>query len=214
MLNTSQRRLAVSKWLKDNGPSEFYEPLKLQKYLFFYEIFSKVEGKEYSLDYLKGYENGPVFSEVYGDYTYRAEEFEPQLDEMDTLNVDNSIAKKASFLVKVLSKKELSKITHQMNIWKSKEEEILSGVKHIPLNESDFNVKDKVITKELKNLYDSGFIDSINIISIKDKNFLLNNDDFENLNEEQKNTLELLAEEELDNPIYISVGEEGELLVD
>lgn len=214
MLNTSPRRLAISKWLKDNNPGEFYESLKLQKYLFFYELFSKVEGDEYSLEYLKGYENGPVFSEVYGDYTYRKEEFEPRLDEVSTEDVNCTLAKKAGFLASILSKEELSEITHELNIWKSKEEKIFSDQKHISLSEVDFDTRDEEIINELKDLYSSEFIDTVNIVKIKKKNFLLDDLDFSRLNDQHKDVLEMLAEEDLDNPVYITIGEEGELLVD
>ncbi|WP_041556195.1 hypothetical protein [Carnobacterium sp. 17-4] len=214
MLNTSKRRLSISKWLKDNNPSEFYEPLKLQKYLFFYELFSKVEGKSYSLDYLKGYENGPVFSEVYGDYTYRIDEFEPNVDVNGNLEIEKDIAQKASFLAQILTKKELSNLTHEMNIWKAKEKDIEKGIKNVPLDEEDFNDNDEYITKNLKDLYSNEFINSVNVINIADKSFVVSKEDFYKLNSIQKDTLELLSNEELDNPVYISIGDEGELLVD
>lgn len=214
MLNTSDRRLSITKWLKDNNPEVFYESLELQKYLFFYELFSKVEGKEYSLDYLRGYENGPVFGEVYGDYTYRKDELEPTLDKIETENVNCTLAKKASFLVQILSKKELSEITHALNIWKAKENQITAGVKHVSLNEIDFDERDKNIIEDLKKLYSEEMIDSVNVIKIKDKSFLLDNSDLNHLTSQQKDVLEILAEEDLDNPVYISIGEEGELLVD
>lgn len=214
MLNTSQRRLAIVKWLKDNNPSEFYESLKIQKYLFFYELFSKVEGEEYSLDYLKGYENGPVFSELYGDYTYRRHELIPRLEEVQTKDVNIGLAKKAGFLVQILNGRELSGLTHELNLWKSKEEEIMSGGRHLPLDECSLNHDDISIVKELFELYSTDFISTSNVVSIKDKNFLLNDRDFRNLTNEQKEVLELLAEEELENPVYVTIGEEGELLVD
>lgn len=214
MINTSHRRLAIVKWLKDNNPSEFYESLKIQKYLFFYELFSKVEGKEYSLNYLKGYENGPVFSELYGDYTYRINELMPCLDNIETENVCIDLAKKASFLVQVLNGNELSNLTHELNLWKAKEEEIISGGRHIPLDEKSLDQQDISMIEELFSLYSTDFISTSNIVSIKDKNFLFNDEDFKNLTNKQKEVLELLAEEELENPVYVAIGEKGELLVD
>ncbi|AEB29600.1 hypothetical protein CAR_c09070 [Carnobacterium sp. 17-4] len=188
--------------------------MKLQKYLFFYELFSKVEGKSYSLDYLKGYENGPVFSEVYGDYTYRIDEFEPNVDVNGNLEIEKDIAQKASFLAQILTKKELSNLTHEMNIWKAKEKDIEKGIKNVPLDEEDFNDNDEYITKNLKDLYSNEFINSVNVINIADKSFVVSKEDFYKLNSIQKDTLELLSNEELDNPVYISIGDEGELLVD
>ena len=68
MLNSSKRKLALAGWLKTKDPEEFADHLKLQKFLFFYEIVSKIEGQEYELTNLKGYTDGTVFSNVYSDY--------------------------------------------------------------------------------------------------------------------------------------------------
>ena len=50
--------------VKTKDPEEFADHLKLQKFLFFYEIVSKIEGQEYELTNLIGYTDGSVFSNV------------------------------------------------------------------------------------------------------------------------------------------------------
>ncbi|MDT1943373.1 hypothetical protein AB6883_12750 [Carnobacterium maltaromaticum] len=215
MLNSNIRRLATAGWLKENSPSEFYEPLKLQKYLFLYETFSKIEGEEYSFEYLKGYVNGPVFSEVYGDYTYRREEFEPKIEAIDKKVVNEEIAKKSMFLTQVLTGEELSEITHNLNIWKAKEPNILAGESQVKLEEKDFSDEDKALLNEIKDLYSIELIESVSVVNISNKNFIFDNDDYDKLTNVQKETLELLAnEEQLMNPVFVSIGEGEELIVD
>ena len=47
MIYSDNRKLALSGWLKENDYSSYVVPLKLQKFLFFYESASKVAKKEY-----------------------------------------------------------------------------------------------------------------------------------------------------------------------
>ena len=69
MINSNNRKLCLSGWLKHNNEQEYNTPLKLQKFLFLYEAFSKVAGEVTDFSHLKGYQRGPVFSHVWGDYT-------------------------------------------------------------------------------------------------------------------------------------------------
>nr|WP_319218556.1 hypothetical protein [uncultured Trichococcus sp.] len=218
-LNTNSRRLAIVAWLKDNAPEEFYKSLKVQKFLFFYESFSKIIDSEYSFEYLKGYKNGPVFSEVYGDYTYRNDELVSTIESMDgdsiisKINLD--IAKKARFLVQILSEEELSELTHSYNVWSSKEEKINNGVKQVDLFEQDFDENDDFLTESLLTMYSEEFIDENTILNIENTKFVLSNQDYSVLTEIQKSILQNLADNEnLENPVYVTIDEEGVLLID
>ena len=46
MINSTKRKLALSGWLKNNNGKEYDTPLKLQKFLLFYELFSDIDGDE------------------------------------------------------------------------------------------------------------------------------------------------------------------------
>lgn len=46
MLHSTKRKLALSGWLKQHNWNEYDTPLKLQKFLLFYELFSKTDGDE------------------------------------------------------------------------------------------------------------------------------------------------------------------------
>src|SRR5699024_4743813 len=120
-INSNERKVELSSWLKLNQPSEFSDNLKLQKFLFFYEVLSKIENEEADFSYLRAYPNGPVFSNVYGDYVYQSLAFITRLDEFvdKPINeVNEERAKFAGFLVKILNEKELSDLTHELDAWK------------------------------------------------------------------------------------------------
>ncbi|MBC6310963.1 hypothetical protein HCJ66_15610 [Listeria sp. FSL L7-1582] len=214
MIYTSNKRLSIARWLKEENPEEFYSSLKLQKYLFFYEAFSKALDKEGSFYKLKGYEKGPVFSEVYADYTYRKDDFVEAVDGSNTNDIELEIAKKSGFLVKIMVEEELSELTHNLDVWKDKSHQILSGEKQVELAQ-DITPSDKKFLLQLLDIYDEAEIDNSEVISIGNKKFIFSTDDFADISEVHKDTLEKLAQVEgLVNPVFVSIGEKGELLVD
>lgn len=219
MLNSGLRKRALSGWLQKYQSEEYSSSLKLQKFLFLYESYSKIEGDQ-SADFhsLKGYVNGPVFSDVYGDYTHRKEEFNLSLEEAYELKsdiIDNDRAKFSGFLVKILNENELSDLTHELNIWKAKKREIDAGLKHIPLYETDFNNDDIELLVSLREMYSTQYIDSVEIINIGNKSFIINKSDVSRLTTEQESIFINLANDEtLENPVYITISDDGVVLVD
>ena len=69
MLYSNSRKLLLSGWLQKHDAPAYCSPLRLQKYLFLYEAFSKVAQDHADFSRLKGYKRGPVFSPVWEDYT-------------------------------------------------------------------------------------------------------------------------------------------------
>lgn len=218
MINSNIRKRAVSGWLKKNNKQGFYSKLKLQKFLFFYEALSKADGAEYDFAYLKGYKNGPVFGTVYGDCTHRKPDFFSGVEEAYELNphmINEKRAKLSSFLISILNEEELSDLTHEFNIWKAKKDLISRGVLHVSLEQEDFNSKDIELIETLREMYDEYFIDSVEVIEMYNKSFIISKDDLDCLTEDHKDVLLTLSNnEELDNPVYISISEDGVLLVD
>lgn len=216
-LNSNDRKLHLSSWLAKNQPAEFRINLKLQKFLFFYESLSKMEGEENDLSYLKAYPDGPVFSNVYGDYIYHGAKFFPTVHSISlesVTNVNENRAKLSGFLVKILTEKELSDLTHELDAWKVHKPAIDSGQRSISIMESDFTKDDYLLLQTIKEMYPTDLIDNSTVISMKDKNFLLSNEDFGCLTEDQTRVFLNLTEEDLDNPVYVSFSEEGVLLID
>ena len=219
MIYSNARKLTLSAWLKRHRKAEYDIPLKLQKFLFFYEAFSKVAGdKKADFDHLRGYKNGPVFSNVWGDYTKDRWDFEQVADmyfEKYGETVDIARALQCSFIVSTLSERELSALTHEMNIWKSQEKFINQGCYQVSLRESDFNEHDFHMIELLGRIYPVEMIKTSEIVRVDNYYFVLSRDDFTRLTEEHQDVLMSLTDNaELHNPVFVSIDEEGCLLID
>ncbi|BAK95118.1 hypothetical protein [Tetragenococcus halophilus] len=215
MINTGVRRQGIVNWLKQNDPSEYWTSLKVQKFLFFYEVFSKTEGQTYNFDMMKAYVNGPVFSEVYGDYTYRNEEFNKKITEAPMKYIDEKIAIKAHFLINIMNKKDLSKLTHGFDMWNIHKPEIEKEEQQIKMDESDFSEEDGKLAEELFSMYDEEFIEKSTVVPVNDKKFIFSKSEFDQLNEQHRIALETISHDNnLINPVFVEIGEKGELLID
>lgn len=218
MVYSNSRKLLLSGWLKKNGNMEYNSPLKLQKFLLFYEAFTKINGDKADFSHLRGYERGPVFSNVWGDYTHERCEFDNAV-EREYLNpkerINEERAKKSQFIVSILSEKELSELTHKLNLWKAKEARIMSGEKQVDLSEKDFSDEDDRIMRLLDEMYPISLIEDSHIIEIDNHYFIFRKHDAEQLTEQHFDTLSALADnEQLMNPVYVELDEEGRLIID
>jgi len=213
MTKSSERKKSLYGWLKEHNDQDAKSRLKVQKFLFFYETLSKIEGDEYELDSLKGYKNGPVFDDVYGDMKYDYPNFKQESEKAlrklgDKIKDDR--AKIADFLIKIHNEADLSDITHHFNIWKSKEQEIDGGALHLPLEESDLTQGDMEFMKDLKDNFSLEFIESVEVLNYGRYNFVLSKEDYANLTYEQENVLVELSElNDLVNPVFIELDEDG-----
>ena len=218
MVYSDKRKLFLSGWLKNNDNVSYNTPLKLQKFLLFYEAFTKVSGETPDFNHLKGYKKGPVFSNVWGDYTKERINFNKEADEAyekyaDSINVER--AKKCSFIVSTMSEKELSDLTHQMNLWKSKESRIMSGEYQVKLYESDFDSNDIKLIDALDMIYSIDMVENSKVINLDKKYFVFTKSKAELLTEKHFDILLTLAEnEELHNPVFVDMDKEGRLLID
>ncbi len=223
MINSDNRKLTIAGWLQKNDLASYSIPLKLQKFIFFYECACKFKGYSYDFSNLKGYKNGPVFSPVWGDYTKERNEFDIAACEQYEINqktyIFSEIVQKIDFLVKTCNEIELSRLTHTMNIWKCKRHRIMSNEYQVPLSEDDFNSDDKKLIGSILSTYSEEMIKNSKVIQVRDTIFLLSKNDANNLSPEQWDTLQELANSkdlDLENPVYISMDPEkkGRLLVD
>ncbi len=218
MIYSNERKLYLSGWLKENNENSYNTPLKLQKFLFFYEAFTKTKGEKSDFSHLRGYKKGPVFSNVWGDYTKERMMFDNEAHdayERDKGEIDLERAKKCAFIVGILTEKELSDITHSMNLWKSKEDRIMNGEYQVDLYEKDFNEDDENIVKMLDKMYPIEMIDNSVVYNLDKNYFVFNKNDVVKLTEEHFDILMSLSEQDnLKNPVYVDVSDEGELIVD
>lgn len=218
MVYSNSRKLNLSGWLKANSLKEYCAPLKLQKFLFLYEASAKADNLPADFSHLRGYQRGPVFSNVWGDYTKDRAGFDAAASREFLSSrepIDYERAKKAAFLVRTLSEAELSDLTHHMNIWQSKKDRIMRGELQVTLEEEDFNEPDRLFIRSLMNLYPSSLADNSSIIELNNKFFVFNQSDASKLTEQQYDVLAMLSEEaELINPVFVTIGEGGCLIVD
>lgn len=219
MIYSSARKLALSGWLKENGKNNAYNsPLKLQKFLFLYEMMSKAEGEKPDFLRLRGYKNGPVFSTVFGDYKNDRIKFDSEAEKAyrgkkQPINEDRAAV--AAFIVETLTERELSDLTHQFNIWKAQEARIMNHVPQVDLKESDYNETDRQLILALASLYPPEAIKDDEIISIDQTSFVFSPEDVSKLDDTHYDTLWSLSQnEDLHNPVFVTIDEEGRLCVD
>ncbi|MCI9358504.1 MAG: hypothetical protein HFH59_13405 [Lachnospiraceae bacterium] len=218
MIYSNERKLCLSGWLRQNHKSEYDTALKLQKFLLLYECFTKVSGEKADFVYLKGYRRGPVFSQVWGDYTKERVEFNRCADEIchsGRVIINEERAVKCAFVVSVLSENELSEFTHSMNLWKSKEKRILSGERQVDLDENDFDEHDARLISALDKMYPMELIKNSSVVEIDSHYFVFRKKDRVKLTEQHFDVLSSLAESgQLFNPVYVDIDEGGRLIVD
>lgn len=218
MIYSNKRKLCLSGWLRQNCKMEYDTPLKLQKFLLLYESFSKVSGETPDFSHLRGYKRGPVFSNVWGDYTKEREAFNRAADESyasGQIDINEERAKKCAFVVRILTENELSTLTHSMNLWKSKEDRIMRGEYQVNLEERDFNDQDEQIIQLLDQMYPIELINNSEVIHIDNYSFVFKKDDIPMLTEEHFDILCALSEnEQLTNPVYVDIEEGGRLVID
>lgn len=214
-MNSSIDRIEKAAWFQQNTDVYSVTPLKIQKFLFFYEMFCKVNQEIYDISSLKAYPNGPVFSNTYGDLKYNQYEFTNTINLIDNFeNVNKKIADAALFLVNTFTDTEISGLTHQFDLWRSKEDKIKDGRKNISIYDEDITNSDEFklsnLFVEYSDLAEKGF----KVFSILEKIFIINPTDFAMLSKGHNEVIETLSQDpNLDNPVYLEL-EDGVLLID
>lgn len=218
MIYSNERKLCLSGWFKENSEKSYSKSLKLQKFLLLYEAFAKTSGEKPDFSHLRGYKKGPVFSNVWGDYTKERTAFD--VAAMKTYkakkdSINETRAKKCGFIVETMTEEELSELTHRMNLWNSKKARIMSGEYNVDLDEKDFNEDDKKMIRLLDSMYPIEMIENSIVVDLDKNYFVFSKEDSVKLTEEHFDTLMMLSEREsLHNPVYVDIDSEGRLLID
>ena len=208
----SERKKALMRWAGKYAQENrvFLPSLRMQKFLFFYECFSKVEGDEYDFDNLKGYKLGPVFGDV-----YTAMKHYPHTLLIDSeaiaYPVNDERAMRALFLVRALGN-DLSEFTHNLDIWKTKEQAIIGGGYQIPLSVDDFSQDDEKTIKSVSSIYNLDYISNVKLEEVSGKTFIIPKN--LELTEEHYDAFYAAATDSIfKNPVYVSV-HEGDLCLE
>jgi len=214
-MNSSKDRIEKAAWFQQNVDVYSVTPLKIQKFLFFYEMFCKVNHESYDISYLKAYPNGPVFSNTYGDLKYNQYEFTNTINLIDNFdNINNKIADAALLLVNTFTDTEISGLTHQFDLWKSKEDKIKNGRKNISIYDKDITKSDENKFSILFGEYSELAKKEFKVFSILEKIFIIDPADFDMLSKGHNEVIETLSQDpNLDNPVYLEL-EDGVLLID
>lgn len=212
-INTSNSRLNKIAWLNKQKAVDNFSKLQLQKFLFFYEMFQYADEKKYDFYSLKAYKNGPVFSNFYGDTVYREDEVKNYISSVeDVIDIDEENARVSKFLIETMTDSELSKLTHEFNMWKVHQKQIAQNIKQIPMNEEDITEEDKEILSFIK-ISEPDY--DYQILKLGEKRFVFSKDDFNQLSDGHLELLDSLSNsEELINPVYVELDSDGRLLID
>lgn len=218
MVFSNSRKLSLSGWLQENDIVAYNSPLKFQKFLFFYEALSKINNEETDFTKLKGYQRGPVFSQVWGDYTKDRKEFDEKSKtayNSGDEDVNQTRARRAKMIVNSLSENELSLLTHQFHIWDKKKTRIMGGEQQVELEEQDFDEDDILLTQNLERMFPDEIVDNYVSIVIGDKCFLFSKEDCNRLSAQHFDILtELSKNADLHNPVYVEIEADGRLCLD
>ena len=193
-------------WLYKNSDGSL-SPLQLQKFLFFYEMFSKINGNKYNISSLRAFPNGPVFSNVYGDYLYDRPNLLEKLNQITDFSIIcDRVANISQLIIESMTENELSSLTHKFDLWSVHEKEIELGHRNITIKEKDISNKDvnqiEILFKYYSNLEELGY----KSIRITDKVFMISKENAEDIKREHSETLDLLStKDNLINPIFIDI---------
>jgi uncharacterized phage-associated protein len=219
-LNSPQEKLQLLAWLEHNDFRSFSNTRKVQKFIFFYEAFLMTLGEPFEMGDFKIWLHGPVDSVVYGDYTYRQPSLFNTLHGIEEFPlVNKEVAKKANFLVQILTTTEISELSHELDFWKVKGQKCQEdGTWHtnVQADAEDFSDTDLKMLSDLYNMYSDEMIDNVVVIhSLGGKHFVLTKEDYDKLSIENQQTLdEISTDEFLMNPVFVSVDSDGGLLID
>ena len=201
--------VALLKYFWNNRERKIiYNPsgIMKQKFLFFYNLFAKINNKHCTFENLKAFKNGPVYYDIYKETKTKNLVYLEKLKVITPFQIDEEIAQVTLQLL-YLYKNNMSTITHSFDLWSKVYNAFgTKDIKESDITKEDFD-KATLLYNETKNVlknysivfnkYDVPFI-----IDKGKKNYIVNN----YYDELQFNT-------ENKYPIYVTE-ENGELYFD
>ena len=219
MMFSDDRKFALSGWFQVHERELYNRRFKLQIFLILYEFFSEIENDEADLNFLFGIEKGPVFGAVWTDYGKICDAFHinsKSFYEDKVININEDRAKRCAFIVQTLTEEEWSSLMKKLNIWKAKESEILNNkYKIAELDLADLNDEDINLITMLDNQYPSELVENSEIITVKEKKFVVSKIEHEKIIQNHMERLEKLAKKpKLHNPVFVKLDDKGKLVKD
>lgn len=192
--------------------------LRQHKFLFFYNVFAKLEGKQYSLDNLKAFADGPVFNDIY----FENAKFDRNLTDITIpsefllSNIDLEILELTNLLVASLTDTEISNLTHTFDCWK--ENWHVDDKGRVDLSMSNDISEDNFSDRDNKFIIDlNGYIRDLSksrkLYKSKNNVLAIAKKSYEKLVNEYKDDLDLIQEGY--NPVFVELDEQtGKILYD
>lgn len=194
--------------------------IKMQKFLFFYNAFCKFEGKDYTLDRLKAFREGPVFNDIY--YEHKNKAINNNLTDITIPNtftkkkIDIQIINLTSLLLASIDSGQISYLTHSFDCWKKTYNNVTYNNKFLnssnDISENSFTNKDiKMLDNLLKYL---GEMDRDRKLYRSKNNILaIKKDSYDVLVNNYSNDLNLIQEKY--NPVFVEFDiESNEVIYD
>lgn len=195
-----------------------YSGLKAQKFLFFYNSFSMLEDKPYTDEMLYAYEDGPLYYDV---LTLSRNHTTNQVVNMlrtsgakgEDVEIDETILETAFMFTELFPSDELSKITHNLEIWQKRYEEYRLSEEKSSFSFSDFTANDLEYLSELKSVFSPQLYEKFKVEFGDNFSYLIERDNYNYIIKKLGGLSGIKKIRSEYNPIYIYV-EEGEIIID
>lgn len=187
-----------------------------QKFLVFYNLFSMIKSKPYSLNGLKAFKEGPVFNDV-----FRVVKEEKVYIENLNLGydvgkmLDKEILDITTYFISSMTFKEVSTITHEFDFWNKKYVPNPSNLYENDIYERDISDRDREYLLYIFDLYKKNLYGRYTLYKAKHNVIAIPISKFSEIHE-NKSMIELMDKIVMDyNPVQIDLdAETGGLLID
>lgn len=191
-------------WLKKEADKEKMSATQCQIFFFYYQLFELLFARESDLRDLCLGRQGFYFSQLEKDLLSGVSRFLTNLEGKGTLKANQEVsARKALFLALTTSQSDWQELAPVFDFYQAVER------LETPLL---LSFQDR---QDLMWIYQSALEKDYSVKVIGDKHFVLKRQDATKLTGRQTQTLEILSQsEDLVNPVYVTLGEKGVLLLD
>lgn len=191
-------------WLKKEANKEEMSATQCQIFFFYYQMFELLFARESDLRDLCLGRQGFYFSQLEKDLLSGVSHFLKNLEGKGTLKANQEVsARKALFLALTTSQSDWQELAPVFDFYQA-----VGRLEHPSLLSSQNR-------QDLMWIYQSALEKDYSVKVIGDKHFVLKRQDATKLTARQTQTLEILSQsEDLVNPVYVTLGEKGVLLLD
>lgn len=213
--NVSSHKKLSTWYLKNCRGLKNFETSKLQYFIFLYEAFSKQKKGEADFSSFKVYKSGPIFADIYNSLIYDLEGFISEIARISDLEcISKDIAKVAMRITSMLSESDLFSLVKYLDFWAEMESRFAESYLEIDMESLELTVGDLNLINELWSMYADDYYDDLEVIKIRNTYYVIKKNEVGSLNSEHRKILLRLADNNIPNPVYVNINEEGVLEID